>query len=160
MDLAVIKAAQNNGSWNSSNGIMYVQEIELEDGRVGNVNAKTKDKWMVGERVEVKSFQQTKYGNKMQLGLANNVSQADIREGRTEEARGYRFPDDRQHQINASWAIGQAIAMGYNDGEAIKDAARKLLVYRETIIGELKANAAAIVRLDKEIAEAEEKAPF
>ena len=156
MDIAVIKSAQNNGSWNGSNGIMYVQEIELEDGRVGQVNAKKPGRWMVGDKVEVKGYQQTHRGNKMQLGLAINVTTQDVRQGETGQAQGFRFPDDRQEQINASWAIGQAIAMGYNDGEAIKDAARKLLVYRETIIAELKANKKAIEKLDAEIAAAPE----
>lgn len=140
MDLAVIKSAQNNGTWEGAHGVMYVQEVQLEDGRVGNVNAKQPGRWSANDKVEVKEFKQTQYGNKMKLALAYDVSAADIEKGTTSRAKTYEYNNlERQNQINASWAIGQAIAMGYNDGDAIKDAARKLLAYRETIIGELAA---------------------
>lgn len=137
MDIGVIKSAQNNGTWESANGTMYVQEIELEDGRVGSVNAKKPGRWQAGDKVEVKEATPSKYGTRFKLGLALNVSARDVEKGTTSRAASWKFPDDRQNQINASWAIGQAISMGYNDGEAILDHARKLLSYRETLIKEL-----------------------
>lgn len=158
MDIAVIKSAQNSGTWESANGTMYVQEIELEDGRVGQVNAKKPGRWQPNDKVEVKEATPSKYGLRFKLGLAMNVSAADVEKGNTSKAQSWgnwAANDDRQHQINASWAIGQAIAMGYNDGDAIKDAARKLLAYRETIIGELKG------RTQAEVEKAEEEtSPF
>ena len=148
MDIGVIKSAQNNGTWESANGTMYVQEIELEDGRTGQVNAKKPGRWQAGDKVEVKQATPSQYGTRFKLGLALNVSAADVDKGTTSRAASWKFPDDRQNQINASWAIGQAIAMGYNDGEAILDHSRKLLSYRETLIKELEAKESA--KLTKE----------
>lgn len=162
MDLAIIKNVQDNGTWQSKNGLMYSQEVELEDGRVGQVNAKTAGKWKAGDKVEVKSSTPSSYGTRFSFGIPLNVSNDEIRKGETAQAKPWNkegFSDDRQHQINASWSIGQAIALGFNDGEQIKDAARKLLAYRETIIGELKAGALKEAEEVKPDESTEEKSP-
>lgn len=140
-NVVTIKAATNNGTYNGKHGLMYKQEVELEDGRVGEVSAKKAGRWKAGDIVEITREMQTKYGVNWSFSLAMNVSQDDIQNGRTSQSRPLYAPkpDNVQHQITASWAITNAIAMGCTDGERIKDTARALIAWKETLVGELAA---------------------
>lgn len=133
---AVITQVQANGSYNSQYGLMYVQEVVLNDGRVGQVSAKQPDKWKQGQRVVVKGATPTNYGLKFQLASAMSLpdSQGLIQPGRPELKRELTT----SQRIDGAWAIGQAIALGYNDSEAILDQARKLLVIKDKLLAEIK----------------------
>lgn len=138
-NVVIIKSVQNTGTYNSQHGLMYKQEVELEDGRTGEVSAKKPNRWMAGEMVEITREMQTQHGTKWSFSLAMNVTRNDIRTGNTGSSKPLYAPkpDNVQHQITASWAITNAIAMGCTDGERIKDTARALIAWKETLVGEL-----------------------
>ena len=68
MGKSKIKTVQNNGTYQSKfdNSTMYTFEIQLEDGSVGEVSAKTEDRWKEGDEVEY-VLTASNYGNKMKL---------------------------------------------------------------------------------------------
>ena len=63
-----ITKAENAGTWVREGVTMYVQEVTLDDGTTGKVNAKTEGKWKVGDEVEVKSKKDSPHGVKLSLG--------------------------------------------------------------------------------------------
>lgn len=128
-----VKSVQDNGTWQGQHGLMYKQEVTLEDGRTGEVSAKTQGKWKVGDIVEVTKFVQSQHGPRMSLSYVSAYEHSQAINGKP---KTFVNNDDRQKQINVSWAIGQAIALGYNESEAIKDHARKLLKVREDLLNE------------------------
>ena len=96
-----IKSVQNNGSYQSKfdGSTMYTFEIQLEDGEVGEVSAKSEDRWKQGDEVEYTSTP-SKFGNKLKLNKPGSQS------------FGSRKPDgDTQKRIENSWAIQTAIKL-------------------------------------------------
>ena len=96
-----IKSVQNNGSYQSKfdGSTMYTFEIQLEDGEVGEVSAKSEDRWKEGDEVEYTSTP-SKFGNKLKLNKPGSQS------------FGSRKPDaDTQKRIENSWAIQTAIKL-------------------------------------------------
>jgi len=76
---------------------MYTFEILLEDGSVGEVSAKSIDRWKDGDEVEYTSSP-SKYGNKLKLNKPGSQS------------FGSRKPDDDTlMRIENSWAIKIAV---------------------------------------------------
>lgn len=132
----LIQEVQATGSYNSQYGTMYVQEVVLSDGRAGQVSAKQPDKWKKGGRVIVKGVKPTPYGLKFQLAPADNLpdTQKLIQPGRPDTKRELTT----SQRIDGAWAIGQAIALGYNEMDAILDHARKLLVIKDKLLAEIK----------------------
>lgn len=98
-----IKSIQANGTFDSQNGLRYKWECELEDGTAGEVVTVSQGRWNVGDEVEYTS-QQSPYGVKLKLskpGMAGGFG-----------GGGARKADPSvQKRIDASWAIGQAVAM-------------------------------------------------
>lgn len=93
-----IKSVQNNGSYpNKFDGsTMYTFEIQLEDGSVGEVSAKSEDRWKQGDEVEYTSTP-SKFGIKLKLNKPGSQSY------------GSRKPDDDTlKRIENSWAIKTA----------------------------------------------------
>ena len=96
-----IKSVQNNGSYQSKfdGSTMYTFEIQLEDGEVGEVSAKSEDRWKEGDEVEY-TCSPSKFGNKLKLNKPGSQS------------FGSRKPDgDTQKRIENSWAIQTAIKL-------------------------------------------------
>ena len=101
MGKSKIKSVQNNGSYQSKfdGSTMYTFEIQLEDGEVGEVSAKSEDRWKEGDEVEYTSTP-SKFGNKLKLNKPGSQS------------FGSRKPDaDTQKRIENSWAIQTAIKL-------------------------------------------------
>ena len=72
MGISKIKSTQNSGDYQSKfdGSTMYTSEVELEDGSVGVVSAKTIDRWSVGDEVEY-TLTATNHGNKLKLTRPN-----------------------------------------------------------------------------------------
>ena len=63
-----IQEIKNVSSWNTSDGTtMYTFLMVLESGKSGEVNAKTNDRYSVGETVWITSSQSTNYGDKWKM---------------------------------------------------------------------------------------------
>ena len=102
MSASKIKSIQANGTFESQYGTMHKYECELEDGVVGEVASKQPDRWKVGDEVEY-TKSDSNWGVKLKLnkpGMANG--------GRSV---GSRTSPEVQKRIDASWAVGQGIAL-------------------------------------------------
>ena len=129
-----IKSVQNNGSYQSKfdGSTMYTFEIQLEDGEVGEVSAKSEDRWKQGDEVEY-TCSPSKFGNKLKLNKPGSQS------------FGSRKPDlETQKRIENSWAIQTAIKLhGELEGDyetymsRVMVTASDLLRRRDTLSKEL-----------------------
>jgi len=109
MGKSKIKSVQNNGTYQSKfdNSTMYTFEIQLEDGSVGEVSAKTIDRWKEGDEVEY-ILTASNYGNKMKL------NRPDFTPGNSTSTSGGGSYSDRQDIIVNEWAIGRALEWEMN----------------------------------------------
>lgn len=63
MKISEVKRIQGNGTWDSSHGLMYKFEVEMTDGTVLNVNAKSQTPpYKEGDKVEYQVTKETQYG--------------------------------------------------------------------------------------------------
>lgn len=62
-----ITSAKNAGTFEYKGDTFYRQDVTLDDGTTGQVNAKTEGKWKVGDEVEIKSKKETQYGTRLSL---------------------------------------------------------------------------------------------
>lgn len=88
-------------------GLMYVFDVELDDGTTGQVNAKSQNKWKQGMEVEYTS-QSTHHGTKLKLdmpGFGGPKGNAQPRQGNDDSTKG----------IIASWAVGVAMQVADRD---------------------------------------------
>lgn len=122
MGQSKIKTIQPNGTYEGQNGLMYKFEIELQDGSSGEVSAKSENRWNVGDEVEYE-VTPSKWGDRMKLSKAGYNQQ----KGNS---------PDIQKRIDASWAIGHALAQE-SDPQKILEAAEYLLNIRDTLISKL-----------------------
>lgn len=108
MGQSKIKSVQANGTYQSKfdGSTMYAFEVELEDGILGDVSAKTEDRWKAGDEVEY-TLTTSPYGKKLKL------TKPDFKPFNS------RRPDaDTQKRIENSWAIQTSIKMhGVLEGE-------------------------------------------
>lgn len=86
--------------WEGMYGTMYEAEATLDDGRVGSVNMKRPDTWKIGDEVNVEATEGT-YGLKFKFSKPQTFS----------VQRSPAEKDAVQRRIDASWSIGQSIAM-------------------------------------------------
>jgi hypothetical protein len=98
-----ITAVQNNGTYEGAYGLMYKQEVTLDDGSTGEVSAKTADKWKVGDVVEVQRTA-TKFGSRFKFSIPQDG-------GARPNGSSFKQDPDTQLRIEASWAIGQAVTL-------------------------------------------------
>jgi hypothetical protein len=103
MSESKIKSIQANGTFESQYGTLHKYECELEDGVVGEVATKQPDRWKVGDEVEY-TKSDSNWGVKLKL---NKPGMANARPG----GSGSRTSPEVQKRIDASWAIGQGIAL-------------------------------------------------
>lgn len=52
MAISKIKSIQGSGTFDFNGSTLFKNEVELEDGTVGQVNTQTPDKWKAGNEVE------------------------------------------------------------------------------------------------------------
>lgn len=123
-----IQAVQNNGTYEGSYGTMYKQEVTLDDGSTGEVSAKTADKWKVGDVVEVQRTE-TQYGTRFKFSIPQTGGKP-----------GGNFQKDPETQlrIEASWAIGQAIAAGERSHDKLVAIGLRFIDARNALIQALK----------------------
>ena len=123
-----ITAVQNNGTYEGSYGTMYKQEVTLDDGSTGEVSAKTADKWKVGDVVEVQRTE-TQYGTRFKFSIPQTGGKP-----------GGNFQKDPETQlrIEASWAIGQAIAAGERSHDKLVAIGLRFIDARNALIQALK----------------------
>jgi len=86
-------------------GLMYVFDVELDDGTAGQVNAKSQKKWKEGMEVEYTS-QSTHHGTKLKLDMPGFSGGSNPRSGGGGN-------EDTTKGIIASWAV--ECAMGALD---------------------------------------------
>lgn len=125
-----ITAVQNNGTYEGSYGTMYKQEVTLDDGSTGEVSAKTADKWKVGDVVEVQRTE-TKFGTRFKFSIPQDG-------GGYKSGNGFQKDPETQLRIEASWAIGQAVAMGAQEHAELVKAGLTLIDARNALIQALK----------------------
>jgi hypothetical protein len=128
-----IQAVQNNGTYEGAYGLMYKQEVTLDDGSTGEVSAKTQDKWKVGDVVEVQRTA-TKFGTRFKFSIPQDGGSQ--RAG--SKPAGFKQDPETQLRIEASWAIGQAVAMGAKEHAEIVKAGLALIDARNALIAALK----------------------
>ena len=115
-----IAEIQQSGTWESQYGLMYRMEVTLEDKRAGEVNAKKPDAWKVGDEVEIVDAKPNPRGlTKWKL--------------QRPEQKSFGASPDTQRRIDASWSVGQAIALGSRTPEDIESTAIGLLELRDKI---------------------------
>ena len=127
-----ITAVQNNGTYEGSYGTMYKQEVTLDDGSTGEVSAKTADKWKVGDVVEVQRTE-TQYGTRFKFSIPQTGGQGGFKSG-----GNFQKDPETQLRIEASWAIGQAVAMGAKEHAELVKAGLALIDARNALIQALK----------------------
>ena len=126
-----ITAVQNNGTYDGAYGTMFKQEVTLDDGTTGEVSAKTADKWKVGDVVEVQRTE-TQYGTRFKFSIPQAGGQGGARPG------NFQKDPDTQLRIEASWAIGQAVAMGHDSHSDLVRVGLTLVDARNALIQALK----------------------
>jgi hypothetical protein len=108
MQTSKIKSTQASGTYVSKfdGATMYTSEVELEDGTVGEVSAKSPDRWNVGDEVSY-TVTEGKFGKKLKLNrpdYGNNVTSTS-----NTVTRFHDRDEKRQHLIMNQWAIKTAI---------------------------------------------------
>lgn len=70
--ISTITQIQPNGTWNSQYGLMYQFEVQFDDGKSINVNAKTEEPpYKVGDKVSYEITGSNKYGSKGKIQKAD-----------------------------------------------------------------------------------------
>jgi hypothetical protein len=109
METTTIVAVHGAREWQAADGATNYQiEITLEDGRSGNVTAKSPDRWKEGDVVVIKRESQNKYGYQWSL---DKPMQARPQPNTSflQAPRSGQNASDRTDIIEASWAIHMAI---------------------------------------------------
>jgi hypothetical protein len=133
-----ITNVQQSGTWTGQYGVMYRMEVTLDDGRTGEVSAKKPDAWKVGDECEIEKEEQTQYGTRWKIrkpGFTNGPSGA------------FSGPKNEEttKRIDASWALGQAVALWacnpaaskqVADLENLKQLAKAILATRDELIND------------------------
>jgi len=123
-----ITAVQNNGTYEGKFGLMYKQEVTLDDGSTGEVSAKTENKWKVGDEVEVTKTETT-YGMRFKFALPGQQNGG---------GGGWKQDPETQYRIEASWAVTEAIQLGAKTHAELVSKALGCLEARDAVIISLK----------------------
>lgn len=129
-----IQEIKNVSSWNTSDGsTMYTFLMVLESGKTGEVNAKTNDRYAAGETVWITQSQSTNYGEKWKMSKKDPAENPYSNSGGGNASNN----DNRDAQITASWAIGQALSARpelVEDLQALQKLAAQLMETRKNLI--------------------------
>lgn len=120
--------------WQGSHGKMYSIEITLENGKTGKVNAKTPDRWKIGDEIIILEEKDSMHGLKWKFDKPGYDGQG--------SKGGSRNDPDRQITIDASWAISKALEAGFRGEAEIIEGAKTALRMRNELISQMKAKAA------------------
>lgn len=105
-----IQSIVPQGSYKTKDGTtMYKFDVILENGMVGEVGARTQDKWEVGDRVVVTKHVNTNWGPRLSL----DRHRSDYGEDQARAKFATPQPDgtlDRQESIVRQWAIRESIS--------------------------------------------------
>lgn len=122
----------NPSTWQGSHGLMYAFEAELDDGTTGTFNAKSPDKWKVGDEVEYTATS-THHGNKLKLDKPGFGHKSFAPSG---------GGNDATIGMIASWAVGVAMQVADstagNYDQQVMQFARLALEARAQIKAEVK----------------------
>lgn len=125
-----IKQVQPNGNVEIQGKNFYKFEVQLEDGTSGEVLALKPDRWKAGDEVEVER-KESPYGMKFKLRIP------DARSGGGGSYQKKESPE-LKNRIDASWAIGQAVAMGAKEHKELVSKALALLDARNAVLEAMK----------------------
>ena len=112
-------------TWSQNGKTFYVYDVVLEDGTVGQANSTSSDgtPYKAGDLVEYSVTRETQYGKTLKIQKADAPG-----------AQGSPQGAETQKRIDASWAVGQAVALGHNTEETIMTTALDLLKVRDKIM--------------------------
>ena len=125
-----IKQVQPNGNVEIQGKNFYKFEVQLEDGTSGEVLALKPDRWKAGDEVEVERSE-TPYGMKFKLRIPQ---QGRGNFQKTSGSYQKKESPEVKHRIDASWAIGQAVAMGAKEHKELVSKALALLDARNAVL--------------------------
>ena len=113
MPISNIKSIAPAGSFESQHGTLYKFHLTLEDGTIGEANAKSDKPWYgVGSQVSYEVTKETKFGKNLKVSKpeGGNVQYAPAKTyGAAPAAAKAAAMEKRDESINASWAIGRAV---------------------------------------------------
>ena len=133
-----ITNVQQSGTWTGQDGVMYRMEVTLEDGRSGEVSAKKPDAWKAGDECEIEKEEQTQYGTRWK------IRKPGFNGGPSGAFSGVKN-EETTKRIDASWAVGQAVALWacnpaaagqVADLEKLKDMAKLILAMRDELLSD------------------------
>jgi hypothetical protein len=151
MQTSKIKTTQASGTYVSKfdGATMYTSEVQLEDGTVGEVSAKSADRWNVGDEVEY-STKETPHGLKLKL------NRPDFGSNPTSTGTTVSRFQDRQDIILNEWAIGRAMEWEMNQAPPDKVSLRNAV----NLAKQLKKYALDLEAANVEVPEMELEPPY
>lgn len=117
------------GGYDGRDGYVYTYDVTLDDGTTGEVGSKTPNKWQVGDEVVVTNKRENQYGTRLSISKPNAGGGGYSGGGRS----NYNDPQ-RQEEINASWAMNNAIALGKKNPADVLKTAKALLDVRKELL--------------------------
>jgi hypothetical protein len=119
--------------WKNDHGTMFTFKMVLSNGKHGEVNAKTEDRYREGETVWVIDEQDGKYGFKWRLSKQDPSANSYASNGQNSASTGN---GNKDLKITTSWAIGQVLNAQphlLEDDEELSKQASKLILLHEKI---------------------------
>jgi len=155
MQTSKIKTTQSSGTYVSKfdGATMYTSEVELEDGTVGEVSAKTPDRWNVGDEVAY-TVTEGKFGKKLKLNRPDFGSNPTSTGSSV--TRFHDRDEKKQHLIMNQWAIKTAMDWEMNQAPPDKVSLRNAV----NIAKQLKKYALDLEEANVELPEVELPGPF
>jgi hypothetical protein len=155
MQTSKIKTTQGSGTYESKydGSTMYTSEVLLEDGTVGEVSAKSADRWKVGDEVAY-TVTEGKFGKKLKLNRPDFGSNPTSTG--TTVTRFHDRDEKRQHLIMNQWAIKTAMDWEINQSPPDKVSLRNAV----NIAKQLKKYALDLEAANVEVPEMELEPPY
>lgn len=119
--------------WKNDHGQMFCFKLILSDGRNGEVNAKTEDRYKEGDTVWVVSEEEGQYGFKWKLSKKDPSAYSNDSNG---QPTGSKSQPNVDLNITVSWAIGQVLNADpslLNDMTEVAKHAAELMNMREQL---------------------------
>jgi len=155
MQTSKIKTTQAGGTYVSKfdGATMYKSEVELEDGTVGEVSAKSPDRWNVGDEVAY-TVTEGKFGKKLKLNRPDFGSNPTSTGSSV--TRFHDRDEKKQHLIMNQLAIKKAMDWEMNQAPPDKVSLRNAV----NIAKQLKKYALDLEEANVELPEVELPGPF
>lgn len=120
--------------WKNDHGDMFTFKLMLSNGKNGEVNAKTNDRYQEGETVWIVDEQEGRYGFKWRLSKKDPAENSYANSGQAIASNGNRNKDVK---ITVSWALGQvlgALPHLLDDTEELSKQASQLILLHEKLV--------------------------